>query len=71
MPKRRLALVLFASMFAVVAILLTLMLVLAGANTPYLSLVAGLPTLIPGFVVATLAWRGKLPSACKPLARRI
>ena len=66
MPKRRLALILFVSMSAVVAVQLVLMLVLAGAHKPYMTLVAGLTGTIPGFVIASLAWRGRLPSACKP-----
>jgi hypothetical protein len=35
-------------------------LLLAGAHKPYWQVLSSLPATIPGFVIATLAWRGKL-----------
>ncbi len=65
MPNRRLAFVLFGSMSAVVAILLLPMLVLAAAHKPYMSFLPGILGTMPGFMVAALAWRGKLPHCAR------
>jgi hypothetical protein len=65
MPKRKLAVILFTSMSAVVAVQLVLLMVLAAAHKPYMALVAGLCGTIPGFVMAVRAWCGRLPSTCQ------
>jgi hypothetical protein len=66
MPKKKLALILFGSMLVILAIHFIVLIMLTGAHKPYMVLVAGLAGTIPGFVVASLAWRGWLPNACKP-----
>ena len=61
MQKRTLALVLIASMSGVLLVDLGLALALASAHKSYVGALAGLTGTIPGFVIAGLAWRGKLP----------
>jgi len=70
MPKRKLAVILFTSMSAVVAVQLVLMMVLAAAHKPYMAVIAGLCGTIPGFVMAIRAWHGQLPSACQKSSKR-
>lgn len=62
MPKRKLAIGLYASMALIIAVESVFALCLAGAHRPYWQVLTSLPATIPGFVIATLAWRGKLPS---------
>jgi hypothetical protein len=67
MPKRRLAAILGASMSLVVAVNLGLVLGLASDHKAYvIPALFGIASVIPGFVVATLAWRGRLRSRCWP-----
>ncbi len=58
------ALVLTASMSAILLVDLAMALMLAGAHKSYVGTLAGLTATIPGFVIAVLAWRGKLPGNC-------
>jgi ABC-type cobalamin transport system permease subunit len=64
MQKRVLALGLTAVMSAVVLADLVLALMLASAHKSYGAVVASLTATVPGFVIAVLAWRGKLPGNC-------
>ena len=66
MPKHRLALALMASMVAVVLADVIATLALSSAHKPYLGLLVSASATIPGFVIAVLAWRGKLPVSCRP-----
>lgn len=62
MPKRKLAISLYASMSLVIGVELIFALWLAAVHKPYWQVLPSLPATIPGFVIATLAWRGKLLS---------
>ena len=64
MPKRKLAVVLFSTLGMAAILDLALALGLAMAHKPYIGPLAGLSAFIPGFVVAALAWQGRLPSRC-------
>jgi hypothetical protein len=64
MPKRKLAVVLASSMGLVVAVNVMLAVGLAIDHKPYVLPLASLTACIPGFVVAGLAWRGRLTSRC-------
>ena len=64
MPKRKLAVVLASSMGLVVAMNVLLALGLAIDHKPYVLPLASLTACIPGFVVAGLAWSGRLASRC-------
>jgi F0F1-type ATP synthase assembly protein I len=67
MPKRKLAMVLFASMGVVLIGELAFALSLFTAHrSGALMLIGPMAATLPGFVVAVLAWRGKLPAACAP-----
>jgi F0F1-type ATP synthase assembly protein I len=64
MPKRGLAVFLATSMSLVVALHAVLMLSLAEAHRPFYFLLGSMAAVMPGFVIATLAWQGLLPSRC-------
>ena len=64
MPKRKLALVLVMSMSAIVIVQIIAFTIVGHGSAALLS--AGITATIPGFVIAALAWRGKLPFACAP-----
>ncbi len=64
MPKRRLAIILAAMMGLVVLLDAALIVSLAWAHRPFYFLIGSMAAVTPGFVVATLAWRGRLPSRC-------
>ncbi len=67
MPKRKLAMVLFASMGVVLIGQLAFALAIVAANrSGALVLIGPMAATLPGFVVAVRAWRGKLPVACAP-----
>jgi hypothetical protein len=67
MPKRKLAMVLFASMGAILIGQLVLVLaLLATHRSGVLMLIGPMAATLPGFVIAVLAWRGKLPVTCAP-----
>jgi hypothetical protein len=65
-PKRKLAVVLISTLGLVLIVNLTLLLGLAVAHKPYLIPLVSMTACIPGFVVAALAWQGRLPSRCAP-----
>jgi len=75
MPKRKLAIIL-ASLIGVVGVAdLLLALGLALDHKPYILPLASMTALIPGFIVASRAWRGRLASTCsasrsRPFANR-
>jgi len=64
MQKRTLALGLTVAMSLVLLADLLLALMLANAHRFYGGVLAGATATIPGFVIASLAWRGKLPGNC-------
>jgi hypothetical protein len=66
MRKRNLAVVLMSSLGLAVAVDLSLVLSLALEHRAYIIPLASVSAFIPGFVVAALAWQGRLPSSCKP-----
>ena len=65
MTKRGLAIGLASSMVAVAAVNILLALGLALDHRAFVAPLASLTACIPGFVVAALAWRDRLPVACK------
>ena len=65
MPKRKLAVVLALSMVSVGAANVLLAVALAHEHRPSVIPLASLTACIPGFVVAALAWQGRLPSRCR------
>jgi len=64
MPKRKLAIILATSMGLLAAMDALLILILAWSHRPFYFVVGGMTALMPGFVMASLAWRGRLPSRC-------
>jgi len=65
MPKhKRLAVVLTTLMGLVVAVDTGIILTLAWAHRPFYFVVGSMAAVTPGLVMATLAWRGRLPSRC-------
>ena len=66
MPKRKLAIILMLAMTAVGAVNLMLIFWLAFVHKPFIFSLAGISACIPGFVVAALAWQGRLASRCVP-----
>jgi hypothetical protein len=65
MPKRKLAMVLFASMGAILIGQLVVVLALfATHRSGAIMLIGPMAATLPSFVIAVLAWRGKLPAAC-------
>ena len=64
MPRRKLAIILAASLGAAAFADLALVLALAHDHRPFVVPLASLTGFIPGLVIATLAWRGRLPSRC-------
>ncbi len=67
MSKRKLAVVMMSLVTAVVLLNLALAIALAQEHRPYVvSLAAAMTACVPGFVVAALAWKGRLPSRCAP-----
>jgi hypothetical protein len=69
MPRRKLAVVQISARGLVLIVDLTLVLGLAIAHKPYLIALVSMTACIPGFVVAVLAWQGRLPSRCALRAR--
>jgi hypothetical protein len=51
-------------MSAVVLLQASMMLALAFAHKPFIPMLAGVIGVTPGFIIAVLAWRGKLPKVC-------
>jgi hypothetical protein len=45
---------------------LVLVFSLAAGHKPYVGALASMTAFIPGFIVAALAWQGRLPSRCGP-----
>lgn len=66
MPNPRLARVLFISMLGVLICDLVAFLVLSSTHQPPVGLLVSATATIPGFVMAGLASRGKLPNRCGP-----
>jgi hypothetical protein len=64
MPKRKLALGLASAMGLVLAADLALSLGLALHHEPFATPLISMMTVIPGLVVAGLAWQGRLPTSC-------
>jgi len=64
MQKRKLAIILATSMGLMAALDAWLILSLAWAHRPFYFLLGSMAAVMPGFVIATLAWRGRLPSRC-------
>lgn len=64
MPKRKLAIILATSMGLVAAIDALLILSLAWAHKPFYFLLGSMTAVMPGIVMANLAWRGRLLSRC-------
>lgn len=64
MPKKKLAVFLSASMGAALIADLVAALFLANEHRPFVALVASATATIPGFVIAVLAWQGKLQTRC-------
>ena len=62
--KRKLAIILAVSMGSLAAIEVLLAVGLALEHGPYVIPLASITACVPGFVVAALAWRGRLPSKC-------
>ncbi len=62
MPRRKLAIFLAASMGALCLVEGLFAVVLAAQHKPFAIALASLTACIPGFVVAALAWQGRLPS---------
>jgi hypothetical protein len=64
MRNPKLAVVLLASMGLVATIDMLLTLGLALEHKSYVIPLLSVPAVIPGLVVAVLAWQGRLPSRC-------
>jgi F0F1-type ATP synthase assembly protein I len=64
MRKRGLAIILATAMGLVVTLDACLILILAWAHRPFYFLLGSMAAVTPGFVIAALAWRGRLPSRC-------
>jgi len=65
MPKRKLAVVLWLSIGVAAAVDMALVATLALEHRAFVGPLLGMTAFIPGFVIAGLAWQGRLPSGCR------
>ncbi len=65
MKKPKLAILLILSVAAAMAVEISVFVIFAKTRLPPISVLASFAGFIPAFVIAGLAWTGKLPSTCR------